>query len=322
MGSWDSAESTDLVGLFLLSKMRILNVNVGLYRDDGLLCSRARPRQLEKLKKDICKIFSDVGLKLEIIANIKVVNFLDITLDLNTGKYTPYMKENNTIRYIHTKSNHPPSVIKNIPASINNRLTRNSANSDIFDSSTQPYKDALSASGYDCDLKFDESVKQQQKQQVKKKNRSRNITWFNPPFSLNVKTNIGKIFLQLIKECFPRNHILHKICNRNTLKISYRTMPNMGRHISKHNNQILQQKLVEKNPGLREVPNCNCRGAERRANCPLPGQCNVSNVVYRCHVSTPDGNTETYTGCTKDFKTRCQAHIRSVSVSVCYCLFL
>ena len=93
--------------------------------------------------------------KLEIIANIKVVNFLDITLDLNTRKYTPYMKENNTIRYIHTKSNHPPSVIKNIPASINNRLTRNSANSDIFDSSTQPYKDALSASGYNCDLKFD-----------------------------------------------------------------------------------------------------------------------------------------------------------------------
>ena len=125
------------------------------------------------------------------------------------------------------------------------------------------------------------------------------------------KPTLGKFFLQLIKECFPRNHILHKICNRNTLKISYRTMPNMGRHISKHNNQILQQKLVDKNPGLREVPNCNCRGAERRANCPLPGQCNVSNVVYRCHVSTPDGNTETYTGCTKDFKTRCQAHIRS-----------
>ena len=82
MGSWDSAESTDLVGLFLLCKMKDLNVNVGLYRDDGLLCSRTRPRQLEKLKK------------------ILVVNFLDITLEFNTGQYTPFMKENNTIRYI------------------------------------------------------------------------------------------------------------------------------------------------------------------------------------------------------------------------------
>ena len=155
------------------------------------------------------------------------MNFLDITLDLNSGLYTPFMKDNNTIHYIHTKSNHPPSVIKNIPASINNRLSRNSVNSEIFNSSTQPYEDALSASEYNFEFKFDESVKQQQRQQSNnnnKKKRSRNITWFNPPFSLNVKTNIGKIFLQLIKECFPKNHILNKICNRNTLKLSYRTM--------------------------------------------------------------------------------------------------
>ena len=52
----------------------------------------------------------------------------------------------------------------------------------------------------------------------------------------------------------------------------------MGRHISKHNNQILQQKLVEKRPGLREVPNCSCRGAESRANCKLRHPCTVSTV--------------------------------------------
>ena len=223
------------------------------------------------------------------------------------------MKENNTIQYIHTKSNHPPSVIKNIPSNINNRLSRNSVNSEVFDSSTQPYSDALKASGYEYELKFDESVKQQQMQQQSngnKRKRSRNVTWFNPPFSLNVKSNIGKIFLNLIKECFPKNHILSKICNKNTLKLSYRTMPNMRRNISKHNNQIFQQRLQENNPQSREVPNCNCQ-VSRRPDCPFPGQCNVSNVVYRCHVTTPNGITETYTGCTKDFKTRCQAHLRS-----------
>ena len=38
----------------------------------------------------------------------------------------------------------------------------------------------------------------------------------------------------------------------------------------------------------------------------------VSVMFHRCQVTTPtNGITETYTGCTKDFKTRCLAHIRS-----------
>ena len=36
------------------------------------------------------------------------------------------------------------------------------------------------------------------------KNKSRNIIWFNPPFSQNVKTSTGKIFLKLIKKTFPK----------------------------------------------------------------------------------------------------------------------
>ena len=39
MGSFDSAEVTDLVGLFLLSKLQGLGVTIGLYRDDGLALS-------------------------------------------------------------------------------------------------------------------------------------------------------------------------------------------------------------------------------------------------------------------------------------------
>ena len=35
MGAWDGAETTDLVGLFLLSKMQNLDADLGLYRDDG-----------------------------------------------------------------------------------------------------------------------------------------------------------------------------------------------------------------------------------------------------------------------------------------------
>ena len=173
--------------------------------------SRLTARRNEKLKDEIVQIFNRYGLKIDIWVNKKVVNFLDITLDLNTGLYIPYMKENNTILYINTKSNHPPSSLKNIPQNVTNRLSRNSANQEIFNASIQPYQDALVASGYSDNLKFDDNVKQQQLQpQPKRRNRTRKVTWFNPPFSLNVKSNIGKIFLQILKECFPKNHILSK----------------------------------------------------------------------------------------------------------------
>ena len=54
------------------------------------------------------------------------------------------------------------------------------------------------------------------------KNSVRNIIWFNPPYSQNVKTNIGKTFLKLTK-----NNRLYKIFKKNTLKLSYRCMSNM-----------------------------------------------------------------------------------------------
>ena len=39
MGSYDGAESTDLVGLFLLHQLKHLPVNCGLYKNDGLAAS-------------------------------------------------------------------------------------------------------------------------------------------------------------------------------------------------------------------------------------------------------------------------------------------
>jgi len=47
LGSNDGAEVADLVGLFLLSKLSSLNVNVGLYRDDGLAVCNLKPRLAE-----------------------------------------------------------------------------------------------------------------------------------------------------------------------------------------------------------------------------------------------------------------------------------
>ena len=129
MGSFDGAEVCELVGLYLLSQLQHLAMNVGLYRDDGLAITNKRLRAVENMKKEMCQIFKDNGLNITIDANKKVVDFLDITLDLRTGSYKPYKKPNDCINYIHKESNHPPAIINNLPKGIELRLSNNSSDS-------------------------------------------------------------------------------------------------------------------------------------------------------------------------------------------------
>ena len=126
-------------------------------------------------------------------ANIKTANYLDVTLDLKQGTYSPYMKENNTIQYVHSNSNHPPQILKNIPKSVNNRLTSVSANAHAFNMEIGTYQQALNKTNYKHKLAFNE-----RQYDNKNKRRQRDIIWFNPPFSQSVSTDIGRKFLTLI----------------------------------------------------------------------------------------------------------------------------
>ena len=128
MGSYDGAESCELVGLFILSKLEKLGVNLGLYRDDGLCVTAKKGRQLENLNKQITKVLKDMGFNITSDANIQIVDFLDVTLDLTTGLHRPFLKPNNTIQYVHTSSNHPSHVIDNIPKGVEDRLSLLSSN--------------------------------------------------------------------------------------------------------------------------------------------------------------------------------------------------
>ena len=132
MGSFDGAETCELVGLYILSQLQHLDINVGLYRDDGLAVVKKTPKQIENIKKEICKIFTKNNLKITIEANMKTVDFLDITMDLNSCIHKPFMKPNNTPLYVHKDSNHPKNIIKNIPKGINRRLSMISSNKTIF----------------------------------------------------------------------------------------------------------------------------------------------------------------------------------------------
>ena len=80
MGSFSGAEVCELVGLYLLSQIIeiIPKHQVGLYWDDGVLVTDARP---ESLKKKLCEIFRKNGLSLEAYANLKIIEYGATSID-------------------------------------------------------------------------------------------------------------------------------------------------------------------------------------------------------------------------------------------------
>ena len=79
---------------------------------------------------------------------MKVVDFLDVTLNLDDATYKPFMKPNDSPLYINIDSNHQPSVLENIPKSVNRRLSKISSNEKVFKDSVSPYQDALDKAGF------------------------------------------------------------------------------------------------------------------------------------------------------------------------------
>ena len=84
-------------------------------------------------------MFKDNGLRITIDANKKIFNFLDVTMDLNKGTYQPYLKPDNKPLSVHSESNHPPSITKNIPVAFNKRLNELSSNKEAFDEASPAY---------------------------------------------------------------------------------------------------------------------------------------------------------------------------------------
>ena len=308
IGGFDSCQLCELVGLYLLSEVSkiVPQENHGIYRDDGLIVLEGNGQQFERIRQKLVKIFKENGFKLECVVRTKQVEFLDVKLDISTKQFRPYRKPNDYPCYISKGSNHPPTVINKLPDMINKRINDLSCNEEVFHEEKVMYQAGLNRSGFN-DYRMKYLPKPEERRAKKKKARSRKVIWFNPPWAMNVKTPVGKYFRQAIQKFFPPEHPLSKFYNKNTLKISYCTTKNLGAHIAAHNRRILQ-------PAQREVPRCNCKN-KFKPNCPLPGKCTVSNVVYQADVITTDRRgrvIKTYFGQTKrEFKLRYREHMQA-----------
>eukprot|EP00117_Sycon_ciliatum_P029073 scpid82244/ scgid23233/ len=121
--------------------------------------------------KKLTEIFKRFDLKITIEANLKVVDFLDVTMNLDTGKFQPFRKPNDNPLYVSKQSNHPPGITNNIPAAVNKRLSAISSDAEAFNHAAPVYQTALKASGYTEVLSFQPEAHEHRG----RKNRSRKV---------------------------------------------------------------------------------------------------------------------------------------------------
>lgn len=129
MRAFDSAQIADLVGIYIDTLSRVVNLNqVGIYRDDSLIIvPNINGHLTSSLHKKIIRAFKYLGRKIEISSNLKIVNFLDITLNLSNNTFKPFHKVDQTPLYTNVHSNHPKHVIDHIPKTVNTRINRPSS---------------------------------------------------------------------------------------------------------------------------------------------------------------------------------------------------
>ena len=247
--------------------------SVDLYKDDGLAAiNNANGPKLDRIRKDFIAFIKEERLSITIETNLIETDFLDLTFNLATKKYLAFRKANNTPLYINAFSNHPPTFIKQLPKMTNKRLSDVSCNKEEFDKVKSVYESALKDSG-----RFSSMVYNNSNTQNTRRNRNRKVIWLNPPHSQNLKTNIGKLFIKLVRKHFPKNSKYHKIFNLNTLKLSHCCTTNVGNIIRRHNSKVLSKA----NDNINRK--CNCR---LKPNCPPNLECLIQCLVCKATSAT------------------------------------
>ena len=266
---------------------------------------KSTPKKCDGIRKILHRLFGEFGFKLNIQTDLKIADYLDVTLNLYNGTVSPLRKENQDLRYVDRGSNHPNQVFKHIPKGIEHRLSTNFSYKEIFQRSKQEYEKALKNGGYGIKLEYRDGERSNTQ---KRRNRPRKILWFNPPYNMEVVNNLGKEFFTLLKRNFPSGNPLYKIFNKDCVKLSYSCMPNINSIINKSNRAKLNK---EKN---KVIAKCNCRD---KVTCPLEGKCKQECVVDKVEVYSDPGddrNKKIYFGSTQgELKTRYYNHRTSFS---------
>ena len=97
MGVYDGAEAWELVETFSLASVYIMTTG----------CQYLKT-QFERIKKSLQKTLKDFGLEIVVESNLRIVNYQDVTLNLNDGSFRRCDKPDDIIQYINKEFNHHP----------------------------------------------------------------------------------------------------------------------------------------------------------------------------------------------------------------------
>ena len=146
-----------------------------------------------------------------------------------------------------------------------------SCNVEEFDKVKSVYKSALKDSGNFSSMSYNDSNTQNAR-----RNRNRKVIWFNSPYSQNLKTNIGQLFIKLVRKYLIKNNKYYKIFDLNTLKLTYCCPTNIENIIKQHNSKVLSKTNNNNNR------KCNCRS---KPNCSLNDVHSMSSIQsYICNI--------------------------------------
>ena len=88
-----------------------------------MVLNNAGGRLADRARKTLHRIFPELNLRITAEINNHTVNFLDVTFNLEDESYSPYRKPDNDPLYIDSHSNHHRSILKQLPKSINKRIS-------------------------------------------------------------------------------------------------------------------------------------------------------------------------------------------------------
>ena len=156
IGAYDGAEICELVGCVLLCSInKIMGPSThAIYHDGLIIVDKSTPKKCDGIRKRLYKLFDEFGFRLHIRTDLKITDYLDVTLNLYSGTVSPFRKRNQDLRYMNRGSNHPTQVFKHVPKGIEHGLSNNSSDKEIFERSKREYEEALKNDGCRINLEY------------------------------------------------------------------------------------------------------------------------------------------------------------------------
>ena len=125
------------------------------------------------------------------------------------------------------------------------------------------------------------------------RNTNRKVIWFNPTCRQNLKTNICKLFIKLMRKHSLKNNKCYNIFNIEADLLLYHQR---RKHHQRHKFKVLIK--------INNIKN-------RKCNCPSNGECLTQCLVYKTTSSTFNSSFVYYGTSEGEYKTRYNNHTKS-----------